>query len=80
MLLKSKIHATTATAGVVATSRNNPISFENVNGRILAYFDSNQIGYIAVSTNNPVTFINDSGRVKMYVDNNFIGYITTSKT
>ena len=78
--LRSKLYTGAAAAGVVITSRNNPISLENVKGQILAFVDSNQIGYVATCPTNPVTFVVENGRVKMYVDNNLIGYLTTTTT
>ena len=78
--LKSKLYTGSAASGIVVTSRNNPISLENVSGQILAHIDSNQVGYISTCPTNPVTFTIANGRVKMYVDNNLIGYLTTTTT
>lgn len=78
--LKSKLYTGSAASGIVVTSRNNPISLENVSGQILAHVDSNQIGYISTCPTNPVTFTVVNGRVKMYVDNTFMGFITTTTT
>lgn len=78
--LKSKLYTGSAASGIVVTSRNNPISLENVSGQILAHIDSNQVGYVSTCPTNPVTFTIANGRVKMYVDNNLIGYLTTTTT
>ena len=78
--LRSKLYTGSAASGIVVTSRNNPISLENVSGQILAHVDSNQIGYVSTCPTNPVTFTVANGRVKMYVDNNLIGYLTTTTT
>ena len=78
--LKSKLYTGAAASGIVVTSRNNPISLENVSGQILAHIDSNQIGYISTCPTNPVTFTVANGRVRMYVDNTFMGFITTTTT
>lgn len=76
--LRSKLYTGAAASGFVVTSRNNPISLENVSGQILAHVDSNQVGYVSTCPTNPVTFTVESGRVKMYVDNIFMGYISTT--
>lgn len=76
--LRSKLYTGAAASGIVATSRNNPVSFENVSGQLLVFIDSNQIGYLTTCPTNPVTFTVESGRVKMYVDNIFMGYISTT--
>lgn len=78
--LRSKLYTGSAASGIVVTSRNNPISLENVSGQILAHVDSNQIGYVSTCPTNPVTFTVANGRVKMYVDNTFMGFITTTTT
>ena len=78
--LKSKLYTGAAASGIVVTSRNNPISLENVSGQILAHVDSNQIGYISTCPTNTITFTVVNGRVRIYVDNNLIGYLTTTTT
>lgn len=78
--LRSKLYTGAAASGFVVTSRNNPISLENVSGQILAHVDSNQVGYVSTCPTNTVTFTVVNGRVRIYVDNNLIGYLTTTTT